>query len=91
MSKLVFDRPIAHRGLHDRQAGVIENSRSAFDAAIAGRFAIECDLQLTSDGVPVANRSRFSGSSSCAVSGATWPVAGLGLTMRPLLSPLPPT
>ncbi|MCF1742900.1 glycerophosphodiester phosphodiesterase family protein [Paradevosia shaoguanensis] len=53
MSKLVFDRPIAHRGLHDRQAGVIENSRSAFDAAIAGRFAIECDLQLTSDGVPV--------------------------------------
>lgn len=45
-----FDRPIAHRGLHDRAAGVIENSRSAFEAAIAGGFTIECDLQLSSDG-----------------------------------------
>src|SRR5690606_16880637 len=45
-----FDRPIAHRGLHDRAAGVIENSRSAFEAAIARGFTIECDLQLSSDG-----------------------------------------
>lgn len=45
-----FDRPIAHRGLHDRSAGVIENSRSAFEAAIARGFPIECDLQLSSDG-----------------------------------------
>jgi glycerophosphoryl diester phosphodiesterase len=49
----VFDRPVAHRGLHDRINGVIENSRSAFAAAIAKNFAIECDLQLTSDGVAV--------------------------------------
>jgi glycerophosphoryl diester phosphodiesterase len=49
----VFDRPIAHRGLHNRAAGVIENSASAFAAAIAGGYHIECDLQLTSDGVPV--------------------------------------
>jgi glycerophosphoryl diester phosphodiesterase len=49
----VFDRPIAHRGLHDRAGGVIENSASAFDRAIAAGFAIECDLQLSSDGVPV--------------------------------------
>lgn len=48
-----FDRPIAHRGLHDRSRGVIENSRSAFEAAIAGGFAIECDLQLSRDGVPM--------------------------------------
>lgn len=41
--------PIAHRGLHDRAKGIIENSRSAFAAAIAGGFAIECDLQLTAD------------------------------------------
>ena len=43
-------RPIAHRGLHDRAKGVIENTPSAFSAAIAGRFAIECDVQLTADG-----------------------------------------
>ncbi|MEO8883772.1 MAG: glycerophosphodiester phosphodiesterase family protein [Devosia sp.] len=53
MGKGIFDRPIAHRGLHNRDAGTIENSRSAFEAAIAGGFAIECDLQLTRDGVPV--------------------------------------
>jgi len=53
MGKGIFDRPIAHRGLHDRDAGIIENSHSAFEAAIAGGFAIECDLQLTRDGVPV--------------------------------------
>lgn len=49
----LFDVPIAHRGLHDRSRGVIENSRSAFDAAMAGGFAIECDLQLSRDGVPM--------------------------------------
>lgn len=46
-------RPIAHRGLHDRSRGVIENSLSAARAAIAGDFAIECDVQLTADGEPV--------------------------------------
>ncbi len=45
-----FDRPIAHRGLHDRSRGIIENSASAFEAAIARGFAIECDLQLSGDG-----------------------------------------
>lgn len=49
----MFPRPIAHRGLHDRAAGIIENTASAFEAAIAGNFAIECDVQLSSDGVPV--------------------------------------
>jgi glycerophosphoryl diester phosphodiesterase len=43
-------RPIAHRGLHDRRAGVAENSASAAAAAIAGRFAIECDVQGSADG-----------------------------------------
>lgn len=45
-----LDRPIAHRGLHDRDAGVIENSRAAFAAAIAGGYGIELDLQLSADG-----------------------------------------
>ncbi|MDB5615118.1 MAG: glycerophosphodiester phosphodiesterase [Devosia sp.] len=53
MTDALFPAPIAHRGLHDRANGVIENSASAFEAAIAGGFAIECDVQITSDGVPV--------------------------------------
>lgn len=53
MGKGIFDRPIAHRGLHDRAAGIIENSRSAFERAIEAGYAIECDIQLTRDGVPV--------------------------------------
>jgi glycerophosphoryl diester phosphodiesterase len=43
-------RPIAHRGLHDLKTGVVENTRSAFEAAIRGNFAIECDVQLSRDG-----------------------------------------
>ena len=43
-------RPIAHRGLHDSASGVIENTPSAFEAALAGNYAIECDLQLSADG-----------------------------------------
>lgn len=43
-------RPVAHRGLHDAKAGVIENTPSAFAAAIAGNYAIECDLQISADG-----------------------------------------
>src|SRR5215471_6051669 len=42
-------RPFAHRGLHDGKS-VIENTPSAFAAAIAGRYGIECDLQITRDG-----------------------------------------
>jgi glycerophosphoryl diester phosphodiesterase len=44
------ERPIAHRGLHDRAKGVIENTLRAAEAAIAGGFAIECDVQLSADG-----------------------------------------
>jgi glycerophosphoryl diester phosphodiesterase len=43
-------RPIAHRGLHAAGEGVIENSLTAAEAAIAGGFAIECDVQLSADG-----------------------------------------
>jgi glycerophosphoryl diester phosphodiesterase len=43
-------RPVAHRGLHAATAGVIENTPSAFAAAIAGNYAIECDLQISADG-----------------------------------------
>jgi glycerophosphoryl diester phosphodiesterase len=50
MSDWLTARPAAHRGLHDAAAGVIENMASAFRAAIAGNYAIECDLQLSADG-----------------------------------------
>lgn len=43
-------RPIAHRALHDLELGRPENSLPAVAAAIAGRFAIELDLQLSADG-----------------------------------------
>jgi glycerophosphoryl diester phosphodiesterase len=43
-------RPVAHRGLHDRARGIIENMPGAALAAIDGNFAIECDIQLTADG-----------------------------------------
>lgn len=46
-------RPIAHRGYHDLNKTCWENTLSAFDAAIAKNFAIECDVHLTADGVPV--------------------------------------
>jgi len=43
-------RPIAHRGLHDRARGIIENMPAAAQAAVSGNFSIECDIQLTADG-----------------------------------------
>jgi glycerophosphoryl diester phosphodiesterase len=46
-------RPIAHRGYHNKAEGVIENSPSAFAAAIAAGYPIELDLQLSRDGVPM--------------------------------------
>ena len=42
--------PIAHRGLHDRAAGIVENSRAAFEAAIAAGYGIEMDIQRSADG-----------------------------------------
>ncbi len=43
-------RPVAHRGLHDRARGIVENMPGAVRAAIAGNFGIEVDLQLSADG-----------------------------------------
>lgn len=51
--RAAFVRPIAHRGFHDQKAGRTENSRSAFEAAIARGFGIECDLRPGRDGLPV--------------------------------------
>ena len=43
-------KPIAHRGLHNKAEGVIENTVSAAQAAIARGLPIELDVQLTADG-----------------------------------------
>src|SRR5688500_12287049 len=43
-------RPIAHRGLHNAAAGVIENTAPAFRAAIDGNYSMETDLQISADG-----------------------------------------
>jgi glycerophosphoryl diester phosphodiesterase len=43
-------RPVAHRGLHDISSGIVENMPGAVQAAIAGNFSIEVDIQLTADG-----------------------------------------
>ncbi|WP_108789166.1 glycerophosphodiester phosphodiesterase family protein [Erythrobacter sp. Alg231-14] len=41
----------AHRGLHSR--GVIENSKTAMEQAVAVGFGIECDIQMSADKVPL--------------------------------------
>lgn len=46
-------QPIAHRGLHDMNKACWENTLSAFEAAAAKGFAIECDVHLSADRVPV--------------------------------------
>jgi glycerophosphoryl diester phosphodiesterase len=50
MPDWLIARPVAHRGLHDATQGVIENTASAFQAAISAQYAIECDLQISADG-----------------------------------------
>jgi glycerophosphoryl diester phosphodiesterase len=46
-------RPIAHRGLHG--PGAVENTATAFAAAIGAGYAIETDLQITADGEAVVH------------------------------------
>ncbi|HSM19993.1 MAG TPA: glycerophosphodiester phosphodiesterase family protein, partial [Hyphomicrobiales bacterium] len=41
---------IAHRGLHDADKGIVENTPSAVAAAMAARYGIEVDLRLSADG-----------------------------------------
>src|ERR1700680_2187808 len=53
LDRVSFLRPIAHRGLHSRRLGRIENSAPAFLAAIDKGYGIECDLQAARDGTPM--------------------------------------
>lgn len=53
LDRLAFERPIAHRGWHDKACGRIENTAPAFHAAIEKGYGIECDLQAAADGTPM--------------------------------------
>lgn len=64
--------PLAHRGLHDRRAGRIENSLAAARAAIDAGYGIELDVQLSSDGVAMV----FHDSDLGRLTAQTGPVAG---------------
>lgn len=46
-------RPIAHRGYHNLTRAVWENTLPAFARAVDHGYAIECDVHLSSDGVPM--------------------------------------
>lgn len=45
--------PLCHRGYHDLSRGIVENSLSAFSAAINAGYGIELDIQLSADGQAV--------------------------------------
>ncbi len=46
-----FTIPIAHRGLHDRQAGIIENTVRAITKAVDKGYGVEIDLRPSRDHV----------------------------------------
>ncbi len=77
-------RPIAHRGLHDRANGLIENSIGAALAATAAGFAIECDVQDTADGEAVVfhdeSLGRLTGAPGLVRETPSREVTGLALT-----------
>lgn len=50
MTQIFKGRNYAHRGLHNLDDGIPENSLSAFRAARDNGFGIELDLQMTADG-----------------------------------------
>ncbi len=48
-----FLKPIAHRGLHNAAAGLIENTAAAFEAALTKGYGVECDLRPSACGTPI--------------------------------------
>ena len=51
MTSLLVD--YAHRGLHDNDKGLPENSLGAFQAAVDNQYGIELDIQLSKDKIPM--------------------------------------
>ena len=83
--------PYAHRGLHG--SGRIENSRAAFEAAIAAGHGIELDVQASADGEAIVihdyDLDRLTGSRGKVASLTASELAGIGLTgTEEMLAPL---
>lgn len=72
LDRAVFITPMAHRGLHDAQAGRLENTAPAFLAAIDKGYGIECDLQPADNGTPMV----FHDETLDRLVAATGPIAG---------------
>jgi glycerophosphoryl diester phosphodiesterase len=53
LDRSAFLRPIAHRGLHNIKKGRVENTASAFKAAIDRNYGVECDLRPAAGGLPI--------------------------------------
>jgi glycerophosphoryl diester phosphodiesterase len=89
---IIFDRPIAHRGLHGHHTATVENSPAAFAAAIAHRYAIECDLQISSDDVPIVfhddTLERLTGAAGPVNQATAKTVSGLSLLQTDQRPPL---
>ena len=47
----IVEQPIAHRGLHDMNRTVWENTATAFEHAAQAGYPIECDVQISADNV----------------------------------------
>lgn len=48
--------PVAHRGFHDGEQDALGKQASAFTTAAERGYAIECNIHLSSDGIPVTIR-----------------------------------
>ena len=48
--KFLKQNIIAHRGVHNQEKGIIENTLEAFQKAIEKNYNIELDLHCTKDG-----------------------------------------
>lgn len=79
--------PIAHRGLHDAAAGVVENTAGAFERAAHKGYAIELDVLPSKDGEAIVfhddDLKRLCGRSErvaelTAAELATIPITGTG-------------
>lgn len=49
----LLNNPVAHRGFHNADQGIAENSLSSFSAAINHGFSIELDLRFSADEIPM--------------------------------------
>lgn len=54
-------RPIAHRGLHNAAAGLIENTAGAMRAAVAAGYGVETDVQISADGEAMVHHDEVLG------------------------------